>query len=362
MDNYDDMGTVELRRLVRERGLANGGAVASARKDDLIALLRDGTPLASQSLPPAPAAGGDLADIIANAVAGRVKVGVDADQVRDLVDDAITPKLAAIDARIAELSRPVIHEIHLPGQEQIKIEEHTHQCFEKVLKLVSIGLPVLLVGPAGTGKTTLAGQVARALGRRFSFNSLSAGCSESHIIGRTLPDSNGNWTYKPAPFVTTYRDGGVHLFDELDAADPNLMVLINAALANGHLAIPFEDMIIQRHSDTAIIAAANTFGTGASRQYVGRNALDAATLDRFAASTVFVDYDRELEKQLVPNPEWLSRCWSIREKVAEAGLRRIMSTRTILNGYRRILSGDTADAVIADYLASWSDDEKARVK
>ena len=77
------------------------------------------------------------------------------------------------------------------------------------------------------------------------------------IIGRTLPDSTGNWTYKPSPFVVTYRDGGVHLFDEVDAADANLMVLINAPLANGHLSIPFEDMIMKRHADTTIILAAN---------------------------------------------------------------------------------------------------------
>ena len=78
----------------------------------------------------------------------------------------------------------------------------------------------------------------RALDLPFSFNSLSAGCTESHIIGRVLPDEAGNWTYRPSPFVRAYRDGGVHLFDEIDAADPNLLVLINAALPVGGAAGP----------------------------------------------------------------------------------------------------------------------------
>jgi MoxR-like ATPase len=162
--------------------------------------------------------------------------------------------------------------------------------------------------------------------------------------------------------VVTYRDGGVHLFDEIDAADPNLMVLINAALANGHLSIPFEDMIVHRHADTAIIAAANTFGTGASRQYVGRNALDAATLDRFAVSTVYVDYDRALEEKLTAGfDQWRERCWDLRDKIVQAGLRRIMSTRTLVNGRKRLAAGDSIDSIEQDYFSGWSADERARV-
>ena len=357
--DYDSMSTVELRAMVRERALATGGIVASARKNDLIALLRDGVPLPGATPAPAQApAATDLADVIAQAISGKINTGVDAEQVTAIVDG----HLDELYKRLAAIERPLIHEIKLGDAPAITIDEHTHACFERVLKLVSLGLPVLLVGPAGTGKTTLAAQVAKALGRRFSFNSLSAGCSESHLIGRTLPDSTGNWCYKPAPFVTTYKEGGVHLFDEIDAADPNLMVLINAALANGHLSIPFEDMIIERHKDTAIIAAANTYGTGANRQYVGRNALDAATLDRFSVATVEVGYDQDLERKLVSDKQWLEECWRIRAAIEANGLRRIMSTRTLVNGQKRLLAGDSIPEVLDDYFAPWARDEVARVR
>ena len=97
---------------------------------------------------------------------------------------------------------------------------------------------LLMVGPAGSGKTTLAKDVAEALGLDFGFISLSAGVTETHLFGRMLPQADGTWGYVESVFVRIYRNGGVFLLDELDAADANVMVSINAALANGVLCNP----------------------------------------------------------------------------------------------------------------------------
>jgi hypothetical protein len=56
---------------------------------------------------------------------------------------------------------------------------------------------------------------------------------------------------------------------------------------------------IKRHKTFRLVLAANTWGTGATRQYVGRNQLDASTLDRFCLATIFVTYDESLESSLV---------------------------------------------------------------
>jgi hypothetical protein len=58
--DYQKMGTVELRTLVRERGLAKGSAVASANKADLIALLNGTGTLEAPTLP----ASDELADVL----------------------------------------------------------------------------------------------------------------------------------------------------------------------------------------------------------------------------------------------------------------------------------------------------------
>jgi dynein-related subfamily AAA family protein len=245
-----------------------------------------------------------------------------------------------------------------------------HKSFAAVMRKVQAGVPIMLVGPAGSGKTYLAAQVAKALKRPFTFNSMSEGVSESSLLGRTLPDEKGNWCYKPAPFVVSYRDGGVHLLDEIDAADPNLLVQVNAAIANGLLSIPFADHAepIRRHKNSIILAAANTFGLGANRQYVGRNQLDAATLNRFTMGTVEIDYDTDLERKVASTrlgeratSELLTWAWKVRAGIANNGLRRIMSTRNIEDCSKLMAIGDTLADIRKTYLAGWTPDEIARV-
>jgi MoxR-like ATPase len=282
---------------------------------------------------------------------------------------------AVSENRIRELirkefaNRPVIN-VNLPEGGKVEVDCHgKHKAFSEVMTLISAGLPILLVGPAGSGKTTLAKQVAEALDARFSFNSMTEGVSESSLLGRTLPLADGSWGYKPAPFVITWRDGGVHLLDEIDASDSNLLVTINAAIANGILSIPFADLEIERNKDTILIAAANTFGTGADRQYVGRNQLDAATLNRFAMSTVEMKFDEDLELAIVttilPKQKAVAKAllkWalSVREKIDSQKLRRLMSTRDIENCAKLIHIGQDLSQIRARYFVSWSDDEALR--
>lgn len=353
--NYDAMSVSELRTAaraaVKERGLAvSGTAIVGARKDDLIALLRG----ERDTLDDAPAESSARTAAVDQSIGGLM-----AALARQAVDEELASR------------GQLVPEIHLRVGErpEVKIEGLVHERFEDVLRRVSAGLNVLLVGPSGTGKTKLAQQVAEALDRPFTFNSMSAGVSESSVLGRVLPDASGNWTYRASPFVHAYRTGGVHLFDEIDAADPNLMVVVNAALANGHLAIPFADLPpVERHPDAVILAAANTYGNGADRQYVGRNALDAATMDRFRMGLVEVDYDGRIERALAEAllsktdaEALLAWAWSVRGNIREHKLRRIMSTRTIADAARLMAVGVNLRAVRATYFADWTEEETRRV-
>lgn len=244
-----------------------------------------------------------------------------------------------------------------------KIEGLTHARFERVYKLASLRQNILLVGPAGCGKTQLAEQVASALELPFAFLSCSAGMSESQLQGWLLPvGTDGAFSYVPAGFVNAYENGGVFLLDEIDAADENLLLVINAALANGNFAIAqrYNNPVAKRHADFVMIAAANTFGHGADRVYAGRNQLDGATLDRFRTGLTTMDYDANVEGQLV-DPAVLRWGANIRARINANKLRRVMSTRVLLGYTHQKLAGFSMAEWEDSYFADWSRDELSKV-
>lgn len=201
--------------------------------------------------------------------------------------------------------------------------------FPRIIALAQARRNILLVGPAGCGKTFIAEKVAEALGLAFSSLSVSIGMSESQLAGWLVPTGEGGkFEYRRAPFVQAFEEGGVFLLDEVDAGDSNTMTFINTALANSFMSIPnrYNNPIARKHPDFVCIAAANTYGTGADRMYVGRNQLDEATLDRFRVGTIEMDYDEQVERAIVRGDilEW---GWGVRARVRASKMRRNVSTR-----------------------------------
>lgn len=92
-----------------------------------------------------------------------------------------------------------------------------------------------------------------------------------------------------------------------------------------------------RHPDFCAIAAGNTFGRGADRQYVGRNQLDAATLDRF--QTYEVDYDEQLESQIAGCDPWTHYVQAVRRALEKEKVRHVVSPRASISGARLISAG-----------------------
>jgi len=188
---------------------------------------------------------------------------------------------------------PPQYQIKLPNQaEPKKLDGMVHWKFPLILSALNAGCNVMLIGPAGSGKTTIAEQCAKALDIPFHFTGAVA--SEYKLSG--FIDAQGRII--STEFKKAYCEGGLFLFDEIDGSSAQALLAFNAALANGHADFP--DGAHTRHINFKVIAAANTYGTGASRQYVGRNQLDAASLDRFIA--IDFDYDETLEKQILGIP------------------------------------------------------------
>lgn len=268
---------------------------------------------------------------------------------------------------ISEAAEKYIRVEHVvkTGSATVKLDGEVHERYQDIIDLASERVNVMLVGPAGCGKTHIAEQVAKGLQLDFASQSCSAGMSESIFSGWLLPiESGGQFVYVSSEFVRLYENGGVFLFDEIDASDSNTLLFLNQALANKSFYLPqrFQKPKVERHKDFVAIAAANTYGTGATVQYNGRNALDAATMDRFRAGIISMDYSRSLEEKLIDGSvlEW---GWFTRDKIKQKSLRKIMSTRFLLDANKMVKNqGWTLDRIKESYFSDWSAEEKRMIQ
>ena len=276
------------------------------------------------------------------------------------LQEALSDNDGISEARVLELIQihapkpaTVTIDLRTPNGPKVESGKLVHFKTPLLLSAVSAGVNVMLVGPAGSGKTTAAHMAADALGVPFYFT----GAIDSAYKLTGFTDAQGR-TVRTA-FREAYENGGVFLFDELDGSLPSAVLAFNAALANGHADFP--DGIVPRHKNFRAIAACNTFGNGASRQYVGRLQLDAASLDRFATMTW--DYDTGLESALIgaecpdnsPKPvsifplseseaqtnaqKWLKTVLKTREKIESHKIRHVVSPRATVMGTKLLAAG-----------------------
>jgi hypothetical protein len=236
----------------------------------------------------------------------------------------------------AEAIFPVYRPLPALGGGTEVIRSHFQQ--DDVRRALSVG-NVMMVGPAGSGKTSIAYNIAREAGLQFYMN--GAIQSEYKLLG--FQDANG--IYRSTPFYVAFTSGGLYLFDEIDASSAGTLVAFNTALANGKCDFPGHTEPVQMHPDFRCIAAANTFGLGASRVYVGRNQLDAATLDRFII--IGIDYDTALEMANAPNNgAWVKQVQSWRIAMRDQkDIRHVISSRACSMGARLLQAGFDQAAV-----------------
>jgi MoxR-like ATPase len=206
-----------------------------------------------------------------------------------------------------------------------------HYLTEQIAQVCNIGVHQMLVGPAGGGKTTCCEKVAEILDLKFYPMSVGPQTTKSDLLG--FIDAGGN--YHTTPLREAFENGGLLLLDEVDAANAGVLTIINALLANGYCSFP--DGVKKRNENFRCICACNTYGRGADREYVGRNQLDAATLDRFAV--VDFEYDEAMERAIAGNDAWVDKIQQYRKRASELKMRVVISPRASIFGAKLLANG-----------------------
>lgn len=256
-----------------------------------------------------------LTNVVANMVAQMKSDEIEqkvAEGLKEKVDAYIYEQYGRIEKKVTLVSE--FGRKELPGVQ--------HEKFETVLKFVANNEPVYLSGPAGSGKNVICKQVADALGLDFYFT--NAVTQEYKLTGFT--DANGR--FHESQFYKAFVNGGVFMLDEMDASIPEVLIILNAAIANRYFDFPAPIGKVDAHENFRVIAAGNTLGHGADSNYVGRNTLDAASLDRFAM--IEIDYDNRIALNVTNNnTELVVFCNNFRKSAEKNGLQVTVSYRAM---------------------------------
>jgi cobaltochelatase CobS len=283
-----------------------------------------------------------VAELVRTVLAGAT-VGVDPTELDELRNEI------AVLRSLVETSAPT--QIVLNNTPLKPITGVVHREFRKVLTMATQGQNVYLVGPAGSGKSTIPEQIAESLGMRFAAQSCGQTDAKFDYVGYR----DGHGVIHGTLFRDMWENGGVFLLDELDNASPDMLVTLNQALANGQMAFP--DGMVRRHENFMCFGAGNTFGNGATAQFVGRSPQDGAFINRF--SKWVVDIDERVEDAMLASigmdadalANWVKVVRACRANAERHKLRVMVTPRDAFRGAQLVATGEftVREAVMSQF-------------
>lgn len=235
------------------------------------------------------------------------------------VDDAKVRRIFA--EELAKLSEPQQKAVAKVAKKAAKKAGEVYcEKFQRIVAKVSRGNNVYLFGPAGSGKSHTAEQVAEALGLPFYGQTT---IQFAHDV-RGYGDAGGN--FQETQFYKAFAFGGLYFQDEYDRSNAEAAIVLNSALANGWYDFPIVGRV-EAHPNFRFIAAGNTLMTGADEEYVTGQEIDASSRDRFAYFFE-IDYSHEVELHIAHgNEQIVSFVEDVRQAVKQTGIKHVISYR-----------------------------------
>jgi cobaltochelatase CobS len=179
-----------------------------------------------------------------------------------------------------------------PPPKSAKVDPDYYWMPPRATKLLSTtfdsGQNALLVGPAGTGKSTLLRKIFEARKQEYLMINLNGEVSVDDLVGvkdLIVDPTTGSTvtTFNPGVLTMAMREGKALIIDELDAATPDVLFVMQGILEGQPLVLTKCGSEIVIPTDGFIVGAtANTIGKGDDTgMYAGTNVLNEAFLDRF---------------------------------------------------------------------------------
>ena len=148
--------------------------------------------------------------------------------------------------------------------------------FEILSKAREAGLFVLIIGPKGTGKTTLVRDFAKGMRAKLDSINFSLRTRESHLVGtKTLRE--GSVGFDEGLLIKSMREGSMLYLDEINSAEADVLLRLDEALDERRQIVLKEASgeTVMAHKDWFVIATINPL------THVGTKELPPQLLSRF---------------------------------------------------------------------------------
>ena len=189
----------------------------------------------------------------------------------------------------------------MSGQKEESLYLDWNNSFEILNRAYEKGLFVLVIGPKGTGKTSLVREYAKQRSIDLESINFSLRTRESHLVG-TKNLNEGNIGFDEGILVKSMKDGNMLYLDEINAAEADVLLRLDEALDDRR-------QIVLKESDGQVIKAKDSWFVIATINpltHVGTKELPPQLLSRFPVR-IRLDYPPEdveykIIKKHVKNP------------------------------------------------------------